>query len=357
MQEHGIFLLEWLLSKPAPQAILVVTLVGSIGLLSYGIFKGKPPIFKEADLDEPGRKFCLILGSILLVGFGLTLTIPVIYDIISNKDITIFIGDKEKTDDISLIAITKDGMRAPGNISIKLGRSKSGKELLSIEQAAEKFDVYNGPLQLVGKQQERQLFLKNKDKWRLYIANDIGKIYGPIVLKDSKNKTLMEIPTYNYANIIFPERGRIEFFNTKIFYSDQGSTDIKLIELGGEIDFNKFDYGESATSIIKRFKLPILISATALNDGDKGNRTASGQLYNPDEHVASSSTFPLGSILLITDPLKRDSDVKVLINDRGPNLLSLSSGALKKLGYPIGTNTRLYVRYVDYLFKKKLVCR
>lgn len=352
MQEHGIFLLEWLLSKPGPQAILVVTLVGSIGLLSYGIFNGKPPIFKETDLDESGRKFCLALGSILLVGFVLTLTIPVIYDAISDKKIAVFIGDEEKTDDISIIAIHKDGRRVFGNISIKLGTSRSGKELLSIEQADENFDVYDGPLQLVGKQHDKELTLKNKEKWRLYVANDIGKIYGPIGIKDSNNKTLMEIPTYNYANLIFPERGRVEFFNTKIFYSDHGCTEIKPIEFGGKIDFNEFDYGEHATSIIKNYQNPVLISTSALNDDNEGSRTATGHLYNPEEDVASSSKFPLGSILLITDPFKRDSDVKVLINDRGPNVLALSSGALKKLGYPKGANAKFYVRYMDYLLKK-----
>ena len=353
MQDNGIFLLEWLLSRPGPQAILVVTLVGSIGLLSYGIFSGKPPIFKEADLDKAGRKYCLILGTILLFGFALTLTIPVIYDAISDKELNIFIGDKEKSDDISFIAVHKNGERVFGDISIRLGKSSSGKELLSIDQANKELDVYIGPLQLVGKQHDKEIILKNKEKWRLYVANDIGKIYGPIKITDENEKELMEIPTYNYANIIFPERGRVEFFNTKIFYSDQGSTEIKQLDCGGRIDFNKFDYGEYAIPIIKDYQNPILISTNALNDDNKDSRTASGQLYNPEEHVGSSYNFPLGSVLLISDPLKRDCDVKILINDRGPNLLALSSGALEQLGYPKGANAKFYVRYVDYLFKKR----
>jgi rare lipoprotein A len=66
-----------------------------------------------------------------------------------------------------------------------------------------------------------------------------------------------------------------------------------------------------------------------------GHRTANGERYDPDALTAASSTLPMGSSVLVTDPATGRS-VKVRINDRSPKAhgraLDLSTHAAKELG-------------------------
>lgn len=69
-----------------------------------------------------------------------------------------------------------------------------------------------------------------------------------------------------------------------------------------------------------------------------GNRTASGQMFNPDGISAAHRTLPFGTLLHVTlDNGKGNPEgVFVRINDRGPfkrdRIIDLSWGAAKKLG-------------------------
>jgi rare lipoprotein A len=66
-----------------------------------------------------------------------------------------------------------------------------------------------------------------------------------------------------------------------------------------------------------------------------GHRTANGERYDPDALTAASSTLPMGSTVVVTDPATGRS-VKVRINDRSPKAhgraLDLSTHAAKELG-------------------------
>lgn len=66
-----------------------------------------------------------------------------------------------------------------------------------------------------------------------------------------------------------------------------------------------------------------------------GRRTASGEIYDPNDLTAASRTLPLGSSVVVTNPSTGRS-VKVRINDRGPFVhgrsLDLSKRAADEIG-------------------------
>jgi rare lipoprotein A len=66
-----------------------------------------------------------------------------------------------------------------------------------------------------------------------------------------------------------------------------------------------------------------------------GNRTASGERFNPWDLTAAHRTLPLGSKVRVTNP-RTGSSVIVRINDRGPfhgsRLIDLSEAAAREIG-------------------------
>jgi len=77
------------------------------------------------------------------------------------------------------------------------------------------------------------------------------------------------------------------------------------------------------------------VRASYQGDEYAGQRTASGELYDPDALTAASRTLPIGSTVMVTNPATGHS-VKVRINDRGPNVhgrgLDLSKRAAEEIG-------------------------
>jgi rare lipoprotein A len=66
-----------------------------------------------------------------------------------------------------------------------------------------------------------------------------------------------------------------------------------------------------------------------------GNRTASGERFNPSDLTAAHRTLPLGTKLRVTNKSTGDA-VIVRVNDRGPfiksRLIDLSFGAAREIG-------------------------
>ena len=66
-----------------------------------------------------------------------------------------------------------------------------------------------------------------------------------------------------------------------------------------------------------------------------GQKTASGQIFNPDGMTAAHRGFPFGTCLLVSNP-KTGKSVRVTVNDRGPFTrgvsLDLSLGAARAIG-------------------------
>jgi rare lipoprotein A len=81
-----------------------------------------------------------------------------------------------------------------------------------------------------------------------------------------------------------------------------------------------------------------------------GDRTASGEPYDPKDLTAASSTLPIGSSVMVTDPATGHS-VKVRINDRSRKAhgrsLDLSKHAAEELGMTKRGVARVKVKRVD----------
>lgn len=75
--------------------------------------------------------------------------------------------------------------------------------------------------------------------------------------------------------------------------------------------------------------------ASYYGDAHAGNRTASGERFDPRAMTAAHRTLPFGTMLRVTDPATGRS-VIVRVNDRGPfhksRVLDLSEAAARELG-------------------------
>jgi rare lipoprotein A len=77
------------------------------------------------------------------------------------------------------------------------------------------------------------------------------------------------------------------------------------------------------------------VSASWYGDELRGNRTASGEKFNPDGLTAAHKTLPFGTCLVVGNP-RNGKSVKVRVNDRGPfaedRVLDLAAGAARAIG-------------------------
>jgi len=77
------------------------------------------------------------------------------------------------------------------------------------------------------------------------------------------------------------------------------------------------------------------VRASYQGNAQVGRRTASGEIYDPNDLTAASRSLPLGSSIIVTNPSSGRS-VKVRINDRGPfaggRSLDLSKRAADEIG-------------------------
>ena len=69
-------------------------------------------------------------------------------------------------------------------------------------------------------------------------------------------------------------------------------------------------------------------------DGFAGKKTASGEIFKPEELTAAHKTLPFGTKVEVKNP-ENGKKVEVRINDRGPGIkgraLDLSAGAAKQI--------------------------
>jgi rare lipoprotein A len=77
------------------------------------------------------------------------------------------------------------------------------------------------------------------------------------------------------------------------------------------------------------------VRATWYGNELRGNRTASGEVFNPDGLTAAHKSLPFGTCLVVGNP-KTGKTVAVRVNDRGPFTagltLDLSHGAARAIG-------------------------
>ena len=77
------------------------------------------------------------------------------------------------------------------------------------------------------------------------------------------------------------------------------------------------------------------VSASWYGDELRGNRTVSGEKFNPDGLTAAHRTLPFGTCLVVGNP-RNGKSVKVRVNDRGPfvndRVIDLAAGAARAIG-------------------------
>ena len=76
-------------------------------------------------------------------------------------------------------------------------------------------------------------------------------------------------------------------------------------------------------------------------------RTATGAIFNPHGNTAAARTWPMGTVLKVTNPSTGRS-VTVTINDRGPFGLAYKVGA--RLDLALGAAQRIGMQNAQYVF-------
>jgi rare lipoprotein A (peptidoglycan hydrolase) len=99
-----------------------------------------------------------------------------------------------------------------------------------------------------------------------------------------------------------------------------------------------------------RKSAPKQVRASYMGTEQEGRRTASGEIYDPNELTAASKTLPLGSTVEVTNPSTGRS-VRVRINDRGPYVrgrsIDLSKRAAEEIGLTEKGVGRVKIKRVD----------
>jgi rare lipoprotein A len=84
-----------------------------------------------------------------------------------------------------------------------------------------------------------------------------------------------------------------------------------------------------------------IVTATWYGNEHAGNRTASGERFNPNGLTAAHRSLPFGTCLRVGNP-KTGRSVSVRVNDRGPFTkgvsLDLSHGAARAIGMRVTQN-------------------
>ena len=247
-------LVEWIISKNTREILLIATILGSTIFLLYGIFNGKPPLLKEANIDEKGRKISLTLGVFFLTVFFLTLTIPVIYDLVLNDSIEVLINNEPVGSKVVFVAINDENEVINGKIEVKKKGKDNSRAILSLNTIEKEVEFYEKPLTFFARRGDKYFEVAKGGNSRIHIADDAGKLWGPLLLKDSSDRKIGEIPTFNYGSIVIPENARVEFYNAALLYRDEvGNMQKKWV--GSRLDFEKFDYGVH-TNILQEWQTP-----------------------------------------------------------------------------------------------------
>ena len=86
-----------------------------------------------------------------------------------------------------------------------------------------------------------------------------------------------------------------------------------------------------------------------------GQKTASGETFNSNEMVAAHPTYPLGTIVRVTNLANNDT-VRVRISDRGPTrvnrkegvIIDLSRGAAQKINMIAAGREKVQVEVLEW---------
>lgn len=345
-------LIDWVISKDAREILLVASIVGSTLFLMYGIFNGNPPFFKEAALDKKGRKISIYLGLLFISAFFLTLTLPTIYDAFMDDSIDVYVNDNLVQDGQRFLVINAEGKRVPGEITIKKKGKVKSSPILTLPTEESEVSIFKSPLSFYARRGDMHFEIAKGGDSRIYVADDGGKLWGPIKIRDSNGNDISEIPTFNQGAIVVPENARVEFYNAALLYRDSTGS-LRKTWVGSKLDFDSWDYGEY-TSLLKDWEEPRNIDVLMISNVYAGKPMKSGHIYDPEKLVASSNIFPIGTELLISNPLIQSTPIGVIVLDASKSgRLVLSSAVFEALQFEAGGKPRADVQVADYHAKKR----
>ncbi|MFU2489945.1 hypothetical protein [Thauera sp. WH-1] len=345
-------LVDWVISKDARETLLIASIIGSVVFLLYGVFNGKPPFLKEAQLDEKGRRISLWLGGGFVGIFLLTLTIPMGYDFAYSDRLALYIGDRLVSErNVSFLALDENANRLEGAVTVKRIGREGSKPIFSLPIADHSLSVHTSPLKFVGSRGGKEIEIAKGGGDRIWVSDDAGKVLGPIKIRDAQGREIGNIPTNNWGAIIIPDNARVEFYNAALLYRDQqGSIQRKWI--GSRLDFNNFEYG-GYEELLREWQEPRAIQVLMISDGFQGRPMSSSISYDPTTLVAASNFFPIGTELLIGNPLVQSTPISVTVQDSTRlGRLVLSSAAFEALQFEHSGNPVADVQIVDYHFKR-----
>lgn len=344
-------LVEWVISKDAREILLIASIIGSVVFLLYGVFNGKPPFLKEASIDEKGRRVSFWLGGVFLGVFFLTLTIPVIYDIFLDDSLELYLDNNPLDSNVSFIAIGQNNKILPGRITVKKAGKINSQPIITLPSSDENLSFYKEPLSILGRRGNKYFPIATGGDDRVYVSDNAGKIWGPIKVEDSDGVEVTNIPTYNWGAIVVPDNSRVEFYNAALLYRDEQGV-LQKRWIGSKLDFEKWDYGKDE-EVLREWEEPRTINVLMIADRYEGRTMSSSIVYNPKRLVASSKVFPIGTELLISNPLIQSTPINVIVQDYSPKgRLVLSSGVFEALQFERRGKPLADVQVVDYHKKR-----
>jgi murein L,D-transpeptidase YcbB/YkuD len=144
---------------------------------------------------------------------------------------------------------------------------------------------------------------------------------------------------FTYFTAVVDERGTVAVFPdlygldrklSAALFSLQAKSGVKEVKISGLAKPSS-----AGTASIDPTEGEQIVKATWYGNELRGNRTASGERFNPDGLTAAHRSLPFGTCLVVGNP-KTGKTIMVRVNDRGPFTrgvtLDLSAGAARAIG-------------------------
>jgi rare lipoprotein A len=183
-----------------------------------------------------------------------------------------------------------------------------------------------------------EVLLAEEKGWSANEVNELWKngVNNPVDL-DHK------IPVHlTYFTTVVHDSGKVATFPD--IYGLDGKLEKALFGAisGTALSSAKPTRGEAISSPMKSTSVGLqsaqggqIVKATWYGNELRGNRTASGEIFNPDGLTVAHKSLPFGTCLVVGNP-RTGKTVVVRVNDRGPftegMTLDLSQGAARAIG-------------------------
>lgn len=341
---------ELLQTVPTTQLLMVLSFIMFLYFTMYGVFGDDPPIFKKKSLDDSARRLSRLYGMGALVVFLLSLLLPVLYQFLF-PSIDFYVGGTKvdlDDNDIRVVLIDQNGTVLDDTFEVSIAR---WHDSVSLPNKKDEFGVYQGDLELRGYYDGREQRIDDSSSvGPLQISARHGKVFGPLTLVDQVGKAIYQLPINDAAQVIVPDRGRVEIINTRIHYHK--ADEPTFIYIGSELDLEQYTTGRH-DEFFRDNLHSTPETCQHISDKYRGRTTSSGMAYDPSELVAASSYYPVGTIIEVSVPYVNTEPVVVDIVDHNPrSKCALSTSVFDQLDRTPGS-IKAMVRVIDYKHKRE----